>query len=334
MDVSQTHLAHDFKHESPLISCRFDPSGKQVFAGAQDYKVWRWNLADGSKTALDVNAWVRGIAFADGGKIVVTGGYDGRLVFAPVDANALTPTRTIEAHDGWIRAVAANPDGTIVASAGNDLKVKLWNVADGKLIRELSGHESHIYNLAFHPDGKRIISGDLKANLFDWEIETGTQVRTWQAESLIKFDKTFLAFIGGFRGMTFSPDGRKLAASGITAVSNAFAGIGNPSVVVFDWEKGEALVEHLSKGKLRGVGWGVALHPDGTTIGCVGGNGGWLLFWKPGELEDFHRVKLPSDARDLALSPDGLHLATAHFDGHLRIHKMDAKPEPSPAKEA
>jgi hypothetical protein len=36
-------------------------------------------------------------------------------------------------------------------------------------------------------------------------------------------------------------------------------------------------------------------------------------------------MKLPSTARDLDLSPDGLHLATAHHDGHLRIHKMDAK---------
>ncbi|MFT5469797.1 MAG: WD40 repeat protein [Verrucomicrobiales bacterium] len=330
MDHTQTHTAHEFEHDSPLIGCRFDPSGRYVFAGAQDFKVWRFSVADGAKIPLDVGAWTRAIAFVDEGKTVVTGGYDGKLVFAPVEGEGeqLLASRTIEnAHDGWIRALAVSPDGTTLASVGNDQIVRLWNVESGELIQEMPGHESHIYNVAFHPSGTRLVTGDLKANIRDWEIRTGRQLRGWQAESLTKFDKTFVAFIGGFRGMCFSKDGKKLACSGITAVTNAFAGVGNPSVMVYDWEKGEALAEQLSKGKLRGVAWGVALHPEDLTIACVGGNGGHLLFWKPEELEDSHRLKLTNDARDLDLSSDGISLATAHFDGKLRIHRMEKKPE-------
>ena len=325
MDAKKTHTLHDFTHDSPLISCRFDPSGKFVFVGAEDFKVWRFQIADGKKAALDVNAWVRGIAFANAGKTVVTGGYDGRLIWAPVDAEKLAASRTLEAHDGWIRAVAANADGSQIVSAGNDLVVRLWNAADGGLIREMKGHESHIYSAAFHPDGNRLVTSDLHCNLIDWNLATGKQVRTWKAKSLTGYDKTFKAVIGGIRSMTFSPDGRKLACSGITNVTNAFAGVGNPSAVVFDWKKGEQLVEHLSKGKVRGVGWGVALHPDGTTIICVGGSGGHLFFWKPNEGEEFHTMKLPRSARDLDLAPNGLDLATAHHDAHLRIHRMAAK---------
>ena len=334
MDVTQTHIAHDIEIGSPLISCRFDPSGKFVFAGAQDFRVWRWPMAAAAeeKTELVTDSWVRGMTFADAGKTLITGGTDGRLLWFPASGKAkdekLPPSREIKAHDGWIRAVATSADGKLVASAGNDQVVRIWNVADGKKIGELTGHESHIYNLAFHPDGKQLVSGDLMANLIDWDFAAGKQTRTWKAESLIKFDKTFLAFIGGFRGLTFSADGKQLAGSGITNVSNAFAGIGNPSVVIFDWKTGApAVIEHLSKGGLRGVAWGAALHPDGTRIACVGGTGGYLLFWKSNEAEDFHRIKLPNDARDLHLSPDGLHLATAHHDGHLRIHLMQAKPE-------
>lgn len=329
MDHTQTHTAHEFAHDAPLISCRFDPSGRFVFAGSQDFKVWRFAVGDEAKTPLDVGAWTRAIAFVDEGKTVVTGGYDGKLVFAPVEGEGeqLPVSRAIEnAHEGWIRALAVSPDGTTLASVGNDLIVRLWNVESGKLIQEMPGHESHIYNVAFHPSGTRLVTGDLKANIRDWEIRTGRQLRGWQAESLTKYDKTFRAFIGGFRGMRFSQDGKKLAACSITEVTNAFAGIGNPSVIVYDWETGEPLVEHLSKGKLRGTAWGVVLHPDDLTIGCVGGNGGHLLFWKPEELEDSHRLKLPSDARDLDLAPDGISLATAHFDGKLRIHRMEAKP--------
>jgi hypothetical protein len=36
MDVTKTHVVHDFAHASPLVSCRFDPTGRYVYTGAQD----------------------------------------------------------------------------------------------------------------------------------------------------------------------------------------------------------------------------------------------------------------------------------------------------------
>jgi len=332
MDVTETHTVHEFKHERPLISCLFNRAGDHVFAGSEDFKVWRFRLADGSRTELNTDAWVRGLALTPDGKTLITGGYDGRLIWWPVAAETPEPIRAIEAHDGWVRAVAVSPDGTLVASVGNDLKVRLWNADDGTLVREMAGHESHIYNVIFHPEGKRLVTGDLMANLIDWDVETGKRLRTWKAESLVKYDKTFRAYLGGFRGMSFSPDGKRLACSGMTNVTNAFAGIGNPSIVVFDWEKGEAIIEQVSKGKLRGIGWGVALHPEGITIAAIGGQGGYLLFWNPEDAEEFHQFKLKDTARDLDLSPDGVQLATAHYDGNVRIHRMEAKAEASGEK--
>ena len=189
----------------------------------------------------------------------------------------------------------------------------------------MTGHESQIYNVAFHPSGEHLATGDLMANLIHWETATGKQARTWQAKSLQKFDKTFVATIGGFRGMAFSPDGRFVGCSGITNVSNAFAGVGNPSVVAFDWQTNEQKTEHLSKGKLRGVAWGVVAHEDGTRIAATGGSGGYLLFWKKGEVDEFHNLKLKDVGRDLALSSDGLQLAVAHFNGHISVCRMEKK---------
>jgi hypothetical protein len=90
---------------------------------------------------------------------------------------------------------------------------------------------------------------------------------------------------------------------------------------------GKQQIEHLSKGKIRGVAWGVALHAIGIRIAASGGGGGGcLLFWKPDKAEAFHQIKLKATARDLDMSPDGLRLATAHHDGHVRISRMEAKP--------
>jgi len=326
MDVTKTHILRDLAHNSPLISCRFDPLGRFVFAGAQDYHVWRWELETGKKSKLPVESWVRGMVCADDGQTLVTAGYDGRLIWWPLAAEKPEPFRAIEAHQGWARAVAISPDNSLLASVGNDRRVRLWNMQDGKLVREMTGHDSHIYSVAFHPDGEHLATGDLNCNLMQWDVKTGRQLRKSTADSLKKYDTTFLAVIGGFRDMRFSRDGKRLACSGITNVTNAFAGVGNPSVVVFDWESGKQQIEHLSKGKLRGVAWGVALHPDGLTIAASGGGGGgFLLFWKENEKQEFYQLKLPNTARDLDLSSNGLDLATAHHDGHLRISRMDVK---------
>lgn len=325
MDIKKTHLAHDLTHNSPLISCRFDPSGRYVFVGAQDYSVWRIEIETATKTELQTESWVRGIAFCNNGETCITAGYDGRLMWWPTMSEKPVPAITVDAHHGWIRAIAVSPDQSILASVGNDLIVKLWSTETGKRIREFSGHESHIYNVAFHPSGTQLTTGDLMCNVMEWEVATGKQLRTWKAESLQKYDKTFVATIGGFRGMAFDAEGKWLACCGITNVSNAFAGVGNPSVVVFDWQKGEQQIEHLSNGKLRGTAWGVAIHPDGTRIAAMGGSGGYLLFWKPDAAEEFHNIKLKDAARDLDLCTDGLRLATAHSNGHVSIYTMDEK---------
>lgn len=326
MDVTQTHLIHELKHDRPLFACRFDLTGKYVFVGSEDYSVVRMEIKTGAKVAFPTEAWVRAIAVCDDGKTLVTGGYDGKLIWWPADDDAPKPIRSVEAHHGWIRSIAVSPDGKSLASVGNDLAVKLWNVADGSKQTELTGHESHIYNATFHPDGQHLVTGDLMCNVFDWDLSDGKNVRQWKAESLTKFDKGFVAQIGGFRGMTFSEDGQHLLCSGITNVSNAFAGIGNPSVVAFNWKQGKQTIEHLSKGKLRGVAWGVASLKNGQRVAATGGSGGYLLFWKPEEANEYHNMKLKDVARDLAISNDGSLLATPHFNGMVSIYSMKPKP--------
>ena len=324
-DPTKTHVAHAHKHGSPLISCRFHPAGRFVFFGAEDSRVWRWEIGSDKKTEFKHDSWVRGLGFLAAQDLLLTGGYDGRLIWWPASVDAPAPLRTVDAHQGWVRGLAVSADEKLIATVGNDLLVKLWGAEDGRPVRQLAGHERPVYNAAFHPDGKQLATGDLMGNLFHWDVETGKLVRKWKIEALHKYDPTFKADIGGFRDLRFSADGKRLACAGITNVTNAFAGVGNPLVVIWDWEAGKQQIAHVSKGKLRGVAWGVAFHPEGFTVGACGGSAGHLLFWKPDQAEEFHQLKLPNTARDLDLSPDGLQLATAHHDGQLRVSRMAAK---------
>ena len=81
MDVTQSQIVQEFAQGSPIISCRFDPAGRFVFAGSQDFSVWRWDVVTAAGTRLpDVKSWVRALAFTKDGSTLLTGGYDGRLM--------------------------------------------------------------------------------------------------------------------------------------------------------------------------------------------------------------------------------------------------------------
>ncbi len=326
-DPLLTHNTKTLAHTSPLISCRFDPTGRFVFAGDQECKLVRWELSTGTKIEIvGHDSWVRGLVFSENGDTLVTGGNDGRLIWWATAAEAPVPLRTIQAHQGWIRALAISPDRKWLASCGNDLKVKVWSLADGSLVRELIGHEQHVYNVVFHPDGKQLVSGDLLAKFIEWEIETGKQTRTFTIAGLTKHDTGFQADYGGPFCLAVAHDGKQIFAGGITAITNSFAGIGFPLITQIEWETGKELVEHGSKAKIQGTAWGVVPHPAGFLIGATGGQGGGhLFFWKFDQKDEFHSFNLGSQARDMSVHPDGLQIATAHFDKNLRISLMAAK---------
>jgi WD40 repeat protein len=179
-----------------------------------------------------------------------------------------------------------------------------------------------VYNVAFHPSGAHLVSFDLMGVLKQWTTD-GKAAREIKTTDLHKYDPSFKADIGGARCLAFSPDGKFLAAGSITNVTNAFAGIGNPAVLVLDWAKGEKVQLHKPKDNVNGVAWGVSFHPDGFLI-CAsgGGSGGFLYFFKPGQQNEFHKLQLPSPARDLSVHKDGIQLAVPHFDRHVRLYAM------------
>jgi WD40 repeat protein len=326
IDPAKTKLLKEFKQKGgALVGGRIDPTGRFVFAGCQNNTIQRWEIATGKNTPLAGHrTWVRAFAFSKDGKTLFSGDWTGKILAWPADAEKPTPRFTIDAHPPreWCRALAVSPDGTTLASVGNDHRVCLWNTADGKPKKAWVGHDSHIYNVLWTPDGKRLVTADLKGVVKDWDLAKGTVARTLDAAVLYKYDQGFMADIGGVRSMALSADGTMLACAGITNVSNAFAGVGNPAVVLFDFKTGKR--KHLLKPKaaFQGTMWGVAFHPAGYILATAGGNGGMLWFWKPDADTSVHQLKLPNNARDLSLSPDGKLAAIPFYDGAVRLYSL------------
>jgi WD40 repeat protein len=101
--------------------------------------------------------------------------------------------------------VAFTSDGKRAVTGG--LAVKLWNVADGKLVRMLS-REEHWGSfpnreIAVSPDGRLALSGGEDAKVRLWDLATGQLMRTFMGKGVPT----------PVHAVAFSPDG-KWALSG------------------------------------------------------------------------------------------------------------------------
>ncbi len=107
------------------------------------------------------------------------------------DARA-TPSQTGEAIVG----VAFSPTETLLATCGRELK--LWDVANGKLIRELEGHSDTVVNIAFAPGGQLLASASADGSSKVWKVSGG--------ELLVDLEGHEAAV----NTVCFSPDGERL----------------------------------------------------------------------------------------------------------------------------
>jgi len=325
-DPKAAYVAQELAAEAPLMACRFDPTGKFVFATGEDRTIYRWALADGKRTALTGHdSWIGDLAVTADGATLISAGWDDTLIWWPAAAEAPQPANKVKAHEGWIRSVALSPDGTLLASGGNDRALRLWNVADGAKVREMAGAERDIYTVAFHPNGQWVLAGDLDGKIRQWEVATGTLVRTFDAGELHTYEKGQQVHYGGVRGLVFSPDAKQLMAGGLYKATNPLGNVQEPLALRFDWESAKVVRKHLTDATPNERIWGLQSHPQGFVIGAIGGNKGQLVFWNEGEEKPFHVFALPNSARGLSLAADGLQVATTHADKKLRITKLAPK---------
>ena len=98
----------------------------------------------------------------------------------------------IEGHMDTLYTGVLSPDATILATAGYDRTIMLWNLADGQLLRKLEGHNGAIYDLDFDATGKVIASASADETIKVWRVDSGERLDTFgqcEAEQYaVRFD--------------------------------------------------------------------------------------------------------------------------------------------------
>jgi WD40 repeat protein len=233
------------------------PKANALLAAAMDRRVVSCDLtADGPKRiparhlTWSHDNWVHSLDVHPDGVRVATGGADRRIRVWKWGEDR--PLADFRAHDDWVRDVAFSPDGRLLASAGDDGLVRLWDVETAAPVATLDARGSFLDVLAWSPDGKQLFSSGNDGKVHAWDVAAGKLARSTDVDNRRNIEDEPLnggfSYPGGIRGLTVSPDGKLLAAVGLT------------SLVVLDLATGKPVLEQ------PGRGFGVAFAPDSQRL--------------------------------------------------------------------
>jgi WD domain, G-beta repeat len=303
---------------APVTALAYHPDGKLLAAGTYQDII----LIDPAKGEVlgklpGQTQRVTALAFSkDGKRLAVASGEPSkageiRLYAIPPQGLPAQPEHTWTAHKDSIYTLAFSPDGILLASAGYDRIIKLWNPTDAKLVRELKDHSDTIYAVAFHPDGKLLASGSADRAVKVWDATTGRRLYTLA-------DPTDWVYT-----LAWSPDRQHLAAAGV-----------DKSIRV--WEtttEGGKLVQSVFAHTAPVTR--LAYSSDGKILVSASQRTS-LKSWDTARMTE--KLALPAQPEtvlSLALRPDDKQLAVGRYDGAcVLLDAATGKPifEPLPEK--
>jgi WD40 repeat protein len=311
-----------------LFSVARLPSSERLLLASSEGKVFDVDSSQANPTAralAEHGRYVTCVRLA--GQTAISGGYDGRLIWWDLREGRVI--RTVDAHSRWIRHIEFSPDGTKLASVGDDMVCRLWNVANGEKLHELRGHQertpthflSALYVCAFSADGRYLATGDRIGHVVVWEVANGRQRAAMDAPILYTWDGVQrIRSIGGVRALAFSPDGRHLAIGGVGQIGNVDSLAGPSRVEIFDWERRERLLFFTGQ---SGIVNALRYHPQGRWLCGVGGGGnGLVLFYDPARRAMIHQMNAPMFAHDAVFNED---LSRLYMAGHNKIAVMEMR---------
>ncbi len=160
----------------PVQSLAWLPDGKHLLSGAFR-RVILWNaatLTPERESTFGLTDRITALQALPGGAEVLLA--DGQVaengVVRVLEVASGQVLRSWQAHNDTIFAMALSPDGKLLATAGGDKLVKLWDLPAGTEAARLEAHATQVLGLSFHPDGSQLVTAGADRSLKVWDVKT------------------------------------------------------------------------------------------------------------------------------------------------------------------
>ena len=267
-------------------------------------------LADHSKsndegdTLSSFGRWIISSDYTDDGAFLVTVGGES-LLYRPGDVVVWkadgSRVGNLSGHATAVWAVDASSDGKLVATAGYDGMVKLWDMQNRKLKADLNQHKGWVRSLAFSPDGSQLVTAGEDGSVIVWSTSSGKAVTTVAAHK------------GPVTAITFSSEGKTFVTGGgdnLVKIWNAL-----------DGKEIKSLTGH------EDTIWSIAYSPIRREFVSTGADK-TIRIWSA---DNFKQTGILAGHKDwvtsAAFNSDGARLATASLDGVIKLWDIQKKRE-------
>jgi WD40 repeat protein/transcriptional regulator with XRE-family HTH domain len=248
-----------------------------------------WDIESGKlKTQFSGHkSRIRSIVYAKDGQMIVTASEDKTAIVWDSNGRIL---HTLEHEEVPIWSVAVHPTQTLMATAGADPTIQLWDYEVGQVVGQFEGHTDWVTAVTFNEDGTKLASGSRDGTVRLWDVK--------RRDSL----KPFEGHEGWVRDITFRNGRKELASTGADGTIRLW----NTEMytLIRAMPAHEALVESI------------AASPDGELL-ISGSQNNEVRIWRGWEC--VHRaVGYKNPMWSVQFSPNSRYLLSGSSDGTMR----------------
>ncbi|MDP2852955.1 MAG: caspase family protein [Smithellaceae bacterium] len=299
-------------HGQDVSSTAFSPTTDTLVTGSLDTTLRFWDLKSG-KEKLSVpghNGGVLSVAYSPDGRYLASAGNDAQVKLRNGSTGALLKTFTghiqgkgsaIYGAFNGVYDVRFSPDGKTIASAGTDGTARLWDIATGKEIKSLRGHDGNVISVAFSPDGRFLASGGYDGTVRLWDAKSGKELKALNKDN----HDGSVTFVG------YSPDGKYVFARGKDEI-----------VRLWSAENGQEIKQFAGMRTLTtmvGTMNSASVSPDSRYLLTNDGPGAVSRVWDIAAGREITHLISFTDGEWIAITPEGYFNASRNGAKHLNV---------------
>ena len=195
-------------HTASIRSLAVTPGGDFVISGGWDNipRVWDQKTGHHVRPLLGYTNTADTVAVTpDGNHAITCGGHDLRVWDLGSGEEMEQLRRRLFRN---VNVIAVAPDASRIATVSHDVQerhhlITIIDLENGEVVPLRMGHAEQVSDVAFTPDGKKIISSSWDKTICVWDVESGKKLHTTKGLQ------------GRLSAVAMTPDGEKVIASAL-----------------------------------------------------------------------------------------------------------------------